>query len=428
MSVLNGHLKALRRNRLVGADMQVEPVRPAARATAEPTASTSSADANHSSSSSDRNSSKGNENSMKSLIRRTGAIAAALALTVTVAACGSDDKSGAGRSDVVFAIGAPVLIDSTAPYATVPPALGYWDSEESGVNVEAQPTEGATAAMQLMLAGTADLSNGGTSSMYQAAVDNPDVRIVSLQAANMWKIDVLEGSDVTAISQLKGTKIGVQSLSSASYLFGRAAVAASGLDPDKDVEWLAIGVGSQAAQALDDDTVAAYATYTGPNAVVASILDKKLVDLPTPLDEIPGLTGIATTKDFLEGSRDTLVDFLAGYYQGLVFGAENPGAALQIHWQKYPEQKPEGAIEKAVAATVPTVQERYAYSAEPGPDGVIGEISMEDAQKGIDFMYEYGIIEKPLKAEDLVDLSPSIDAAAKYDIDAVKQQAADWTP
>ena len=365
---------------------------------------------------------------MKSILRRVGVVAAALTISSTLAACGSDDESGEGGSDVVFAIGAPVLIDSTAPYSTVPPAMGYWDSEESGVNVEAQPTEGATAAMQLLLAGTADLSNGGTSSMYQAAVDNPDVRIVSLQAANMWKIDVLEGSEVTEISQLKGAKIGVQSLSSASYLFGRAAVAASGLDPDADVEWLAIGVGSQAAQALDDGTVEAYATYTGPNAVVSSILDKKLIDLPTPLDDVPGLSGIATTKDFLENNRDTVVNFLAGYYEGLVFGAENPGAALQIHWEEYPEQKPDGDVEEAVAATVPTVEERFAYSAEPGPNGIIGEISMEDAQEAIDFMYEYGIIEEPLKAEDMVDLSPSVDAAENYDVEAVKQEAADWKP
>lgn len=365
---------------------------------------------------------------MKSIVRRIGVLAATLALTTTLAACGSDDSSGEGGEDVVFAIGAPVLIDSTAPYATVPAAMGYWDSAESGVNVEPQPTEGATAAMQLVLAGSADISNGGTSSMYQSAVDNPEVRIVSLQATNVWKIDVVEGSEITEISQLEGQKIGVQSLSSASYLFGRAAVAASGLDPDTDVEWLAIGVGSQAAQALESDTVAAYATYTGPNAVVASILDKPLIDLPTPLDEIPGLMGIATTQDFLENNRETVVDFLAGYYKGLVFGAENPGAALQIHWEAYPEQKPSGSVEEALASAVPTVEERFVYSAEPGPNGVIGEVSMEDAQKAIDFMYENGIIKEQLNAEDIVDLSPSAEAAEKYDIDAVKQEAADWTP
>lgn len=364
---------------------------------------------------------------MKPFLRRLGVLAAALTLGSTLAACGSDEPAGEADASVVFAIGAPVLIDSTAPYATVPGAVGYWDSSDSGVNVEPQPTEGATAAMQLVLAGSADISNGGTASMLQAAVDNPEVRIVSLQATNVWKIDVVEGSEITEISQLKGQKIGVQSLSSASYLFGRAAVAASGLDPDTDVEWLAVGVGSQAAQAIESNTVAAYATYTGPNAIVASILGKPLIDLPTPLDDVPGLMGIATTQDFLENNRETLVNFLSGYYKGLVFGATNPGAALQIHWEAYPEQKPSGSLEEALASAVPTVEERFVFTAEPGPSGVIGEVSMEDAQKAIDFMYEHGILKEQLNAEDVVDLSPSVDAN-NFDIEAIKQEAADWTP
>lgn len=357
--------------------------------------------------------------------RAIGAATAALALVVGLTACGSDDSASGDDPKVTFAVGAPVLVDSTAPYTSVPDANGYWGDET--VDVHVQPTEGATASMQLLSAGKADFTNGGTSSMYQAAVENPDVRIVSLQAANVWKISVPEGSEITQIADLTGKKLGVQSLSSASYLFGRAAVAASGLDPDADVEWIPIGVGSQAAQALDDGTVAGYATYTGPNAVVASVLGKKLIDLPTPLDEIPGLFGIATTKQFLDEHRDVVVGFLKGFYEGAVFAAENPAAALQIHWAEHPEQKPKGDEQEALDKTIPTVEGRYEDAVVPGADGNIGEISMEEAQAAIDFMYEYGVIKEQLKAEDIVDLSVTVEAN-DFDTDAVKQQAQDWKP
>lgn len=366
---------------------------------------------------------------MMTIFRRSrrpiGAAAAALALAVALTACGSDDAASNDGSEVTFAVGAPVLVDSTAPYTSVPQANAYWSDES--IDVQVQPTEGATASMQLLSAGKADFTNGGTSSMYQAAVDNPDVRIVSLQAANVWKISVPEGSEIEQIADLKGKKIGVQSLSSASYLFGRAAVAASGLDPDADVEWIPIGVGSQAAQALEDGTVSGYATYTGPNAVVASVLGKKLVDLPTPLDEIPGLFGIATTKQFLEENRDVVVGFLKGFYQGAVFAAENPAAALQIHWAEYPEQRPKGDVQAALDTTVPTVVGRYEDAVVPGEEGNIGEISMEDAQAAIDFMYEYGVIDEQLKAEEVVDLSVTVEAN-DFDVEAVRTQAQEWQP
>ncbi|WP_166741709.1 ABC transporter substrate-binding protein [Cumulibacter soli] len=348
-----------------------------------------------------------------------------MTLISALAACGSsEDESGDGSS-VTFAVGAPVLIDSTAPYTTVPVTQGYWEDE--GMSVEVEPTQGATASMQLLMAGKADISNGGTSSMYQAAIANPDLRIVSLQPKNVWQISVPADSDITEIADLKGKKLGVQSLSSASYLFGRAALAASGVDPDKDVEWIPTGVGSQAAQALNDGTVVAYATYTGPNAVVASVMGEELVDLPTPLDEIPGLSGIATTKDFLADNRDAVVEFLQGYYKGAVFAATNPSAALQIHWAENPEQKPDGDLQEALDATVPTVEERFEGAVETDDSGVIGDVSIEEVQKSIDFMYEYGIIDEQLKAEDIVDLSPSVDANA-FDVDAIKQEATDWKP
>lgn len=157
------------------------------------------------------------------------------------------------------------------------------------------------------------------------------------------------------------------------------------------------------------------------------MLGKKLVDLPTPLDEIPGLFGIATTKQFLEENRDVVVSFLKGFYQGAVFAAENPAAALQIHWAEHPEQRPKGDVQAAVDTTVPTVVGRYEDAVVPGAEGNIGEISMEDAQAAIDFMYEYGVIDEQLKAEEVVDLSVTVEAN-DFDVEAVRTQAQEWQP
>jgi NitT/TauT family transport system substrate-binding protein len=345
---------------------------------------------------------------------------------ISAAALGLTRCSSEKPGTITFAIGAPVLIDSTAPYASVPKAMGYW--KDQGLSVNLQPTQGATASMQLLLAGKADITNGGSSSFYQAAAKSPELRVINLQTENIWQVTVPEDSPIKTIDALKGKTIGVQSFSSASYLFGRSAVAASGLNADTDVRWLAVGVGSQAAQALKIGTIAAYATYDGPSGVIGSILGKKLINLPTPLDQIPGLGGYATTEKFLKEHRDVVVKFLKGINEGAVFAAANPGAALQIQWKTYPEQKPRDmSTEDAVKATIPNVETRYKSGAAPGASGLLGDVAMADIQKSIDFMAKYGILKEPLDAAKVTDMSTNADAN-KFDAAAIKKQAMDWKP
>lgn len=329
-------------------------------------------------------------------------------------------------ANVTFAIGAPVLIDSTAPYASVPQTMKYW--EEEGLTVNLQPTQGATASIQLLLAGRADITNGGSTSFYQAAAKSPEIRVISLQAKNIWQITVPEDSSIKSIEALKGQVIGVQSFSSAAFLFGRAAVAASGLDPDADVKWLAVGVGSQAAQALRDGTVAAYATYDGPSGVIGTILGKSLVNLPTPLDEVPGMSGYATTEKFLKEHPDVVAKFLRGAYKGAIFAAANPAAALQIQWQTYPEQKPRGmSTEEAIKTALAGVETRYKSGAEPGPTGLLGDIPMDDVQQSIDFMLKYGVIKEKLEASKVVDTSLNKEAN-DFDAEPIREAAKNWKP
>ncbi len=349
-----------------------------------------------------------------------------LAAIIAIAGSFTLQAQAAQPVDITFAVGAPVLIDSTAPYASVPLAMGYW--KQQGLNVTVQPTQGATASMQLLLAGRAQVSNGGSSSFYQAAALSPEVRVVSLQTKNIWQVAVPENSPIKSIGQLKGKTIGAQSFSSASYLFGRAAVAAFGLNPDRDVHWLAVGVGSQAAQALRSGAMAAYATYDGPSGVVGSILGTKMINVPTPLDKVPGLGGYATTAKFLKEHRDTVVKFLIGVNEGAVFAATNPAAALQIQWKAYPEQKPRSmSTEDAIKAMLPSVQTRFDSGAEPGASGLIGDVSMADIQRSIDFMAQYGILKQKLDASAVADMSLSADAN-KFDANAIREQAQDWKP
>lgn len=329
---------------------------------------------------------------------------------------------------VQYPLGAPIIIDTNAAYTVIPEKLGFWKDE--GVEVHMTNVAGGVAAIQQIAAGRGDVTYSGSIVFFQADADSPEIgiRVVAAQAANMWNIFVPEGSAVKTIDDLKGKTIGVQSFSSASYMFGKAAVAASGLDPDKDVKWLVVGVSSQAAQAIQSGTVDAYASYFGPSGVVETKLGKKITPLPTPNDKIEGTLGFAMPERFIKEHPDVAVRFLRGVYKGMVFAAANPSAALQIYWDAVPQQRPRNkSVDEALKETLPNVVRRFEQAAQQDTDGYMNVVSVEGMQKSIDYMYKYGMIKKKLDASKVVQMDLS-KKANDFDKDAIVEMAKNWKP
>src|ERR1700749_261607 len=68
--------------------------------------------------------------------------------------------------------------------------------------------------------------------------------------SNIWSVAVLPDSPIKTLVDLKGKKLGVQSMGSAGTTFGRAVAQQAGLDPDRDISFLPIGVGAQAVTSV----------------------------------------------------------------------------------------------------------------------------------------------------------------------------------
>lgn len=353
--------------------------------------------------------------------------AAVGALLLTACANGSGGEDGSGGTTVRFGVGDPQLQVGTAPYTSTPEQMGYW--KDHGLNVESQGTEGAVASVQGLLTGNFDIVNGGSTAFYEAAAKDPSIRIISLGADNIWKISVPPDSPIKTIDDLKGTTIGAQSKSSSSYLFGRAALSSSGLDPDDDVKWLAVGVGAQAAQALRSGQIDAYASYEGPLGVVGSVYGKQLRPLESPLDQLTGTLGLATTADYLKENEDTVVAFLEAYNEGKVFADENPRASIQLHWKEYPAQAPKDQSTKAaVDETLPIVEERWAIDAAPGTDDLVGYLDEQSMQESVDFFRKYGLLENEIDVDQVSAMNVARRAAESFDKDTAIRDAKQWKP
>ncbi|MFC9839243.1 ABC transporter substrate-binding protein [Rhodococcus sp. NPDC127530] len=348
-----------------------------------------------------------------------------MASALMSAACGSS-SSGSTDDALVFNVGSAVSTVVMSPYTVVPQVNGYW--KDAGVDVEVQNANGSTAALQLLLSGRADIVISGTDTTYSTAAQNKDLRVVSLIPGNVWRIGVPESSSISGVEQLRGKTIGVISLTSGSYTYGRSIVRAAGLNPDSDVSWLPIGTGTQAAEAIDSGRVQAFSAYDGPLDLVSAVTQEKLRALPSALDDIAGSMGYVTTKKVLETRRDDIEAFLKGSYQGMEFSLANPDAAIQIYWEQFPDQKPAGMAQAdAVAEAKHSVTNAWANRFGVGDDGMRGYLTDENVEEAANFFTKYQITEGEVPYKEVVDLDLN-KTANTFDAEQVKAAATAWKP
>ena len=134
----------------------------------------------------------------------------------------------------------------------IPKGLGLF--EEFGIDVTYQPTSGSATAVQLVQAGEADLGQGSPASVMSAIDKGVNIKIVyNIVPEYGSGLAVLPDSDIQSPEDLAGKTVGVASLSSARLPEAKAMAEEAGVGDD--VEFVAVGVGAQAASALDSKKV-----------------------------------------------------------------------------------------------------------------------------------------------------------------------------
>ncbi|MCZ7536249.1 MAG: ABC transporter substrate-binding protein [Acidimicrobiia bacterium] len=110
--------------------------------------------------------------------------------------------------------------------------------------------------VQLLTVGQADIGFTVSSNVVLAHAQDIPVRpFYNILTKSGTAITVLDDSPITSAEQLRGGTIGTATVGVGQYFNGLAMVAAAGLDPETDVEWVSVGVGAQALQALESGTV-----------------------------------------------------------------------------------------------------------------------------------------------------------------------------
>jgi NitT/TauT family transport system substrate-binding protein len=359
---------------------------------------------------------------MKRII--TGAAIIGVLLAIWGAAGLAQDKP---LKKVVFAVTTKDISVGHSAHSSVPQALGYW--KEEGLDVTVTSVEGSAAGMQQLAAGNLQVVSLGPEEIVIGREKGVKIKGFYVQAREtIYRLVVPADSPLQKVADLKGKTIGVPSLASGSVPFAKALVASVGIDPEKDLKILAVGVGAPGRLALQQKTVDCLALWDTLQASIEnSGMALRRLDLPM-VHEMLGQT-LATRDDLVTENSAMLVGFARGIAKATVFGLANPEAAVRIHWKMYPETKPQTGDEaKALKDALNVFNARFMLQrVDNRPDTRFGIGTLAQWEKLKSIFKDQKFIEGTVPAADLYSAA-LVDQINKFDRAAIVAQAKAYKP
>ena len=354
----------------------------------------------------------------------TGIVMMGVLLAIWSAAGLAQDKP---LRKVVFAVTTKDISVGHAAHSSLPQALGYWKDE--GLDVTVTSVEGSVAGMQQLAAGNLQTVSLGPEEIVIGREKGIKIKGFYVQAREtIYRLVVPADSPLQKVADLKGKTIGVPSLASGSVPFAKALVASVGVDPEKDVKILAVGVGAPGRLALQQKTVDCLALWDTLQASIEnSGMPLRRLDLPM-VHEMLGQT-LATRDDQVTENAAMLIGFARGIAKATVFGLANPEAAVRIHWKMYPQTKPQTGDEaQALKDALNIFNSRFMLQrVDNRPDPRFGIGTPVQWEKLQSIFKEQKFIEGTVPAADLY-TAALIDQINKFDRAAIVAQAKAYKP
>jgi NitT/TauT family transport system substrate-binding protein len=312
--------------------------------------------------------------------------------------------------------------EAYSPFA-IAKEKGYFAAE--GYDVTLVAVGGSNEAAIQVSAGNAEV---GAASPGEALIgiqsNKLDVRyFYGLYYSNIWSISVLPDSPIKTLGDLKGKRLGVQSMGSAGTTFGRAFAQAAGLDPDKDVSFMSIGVGAQAVTSVRQKLVDAVVYWDAALAKFKfSGLDLRNLPIPEDLRTLPDVSLLAR-KDTFKKNPKMLTGVARAIAKAYDYSMANPEAAVLLTWKAYPETRsknpdPVAALKEGVAVN----QARLGIWNSPQIGDKHGFLVEADWNRLIKFFVEQKVLPASVPVEQVIS-NEFIDQINTYDRAAVISEA-----
>jgi NitT/TauT family transport system substrate-binding protein len=331
-----------------------------------------------------------------------------------VAVLGLCNHAGAAEKFTVILAQTTISVNE-AINTFVPKHLGYF--KEADLDVELQTSAGGTQIIQLLTAGRAQIGLVSAPSLIIARQKGvPVVAVYNYQRKHATAIAVAAEGKIKEPKDLRGKRIGMFSMTSMRTFDGKAMIKAAGLDPDKDVTWVPVGFGAQAAGALTRGDVDALTLWDSTYVDIEN-LGVKLKYYTFPFqDDLVGL-GYITTHKVLASQRDTLIRYLRAVAKATVFAQANPKAAVCAYYDATGDLRTASNKEKTIQDALNLLKSNLANLELPSSSTSLGSYPGADVWKSNEKYYrDIGIVDKELApSEYFVADTTFYDAINKFD-------------
>lgn len=352
-----------------------------------------------------------------------------LSISVTAALLASVIASPAQAQDlrqVTFGLPNVTMTPAFCMFA-VASELGFF--AEEGLDVRVQTMQGAGQVAQLLAAGSIEIGGVTPEPIWTSIDQGYDFRIVyNLVREPTGAIGVPEDSPINGLEDLAGKRLGVQSLGSSNIVLTNALLPRVGVDPE-DVQYLAVGVGAQAYQALMAGHVDGLAT-SDTNFAPLENMGLKLKYFLGPGQEALFSTQVVVQGSTLEQDPDFITRFGRALAKGTTVAVEDPEACIRMMWKQYPDTIEIGRAEdEQLAGSLLVLQKRLDLmmdddSAEHG----WGWTNPENVQIWNTFATDTAIIPKSIENVENHFTNDFVEAYNDFDRDEVLARAAAWQP
>jgi NitT/TauT family transport system substrate-binding protein len=309
------------------------------------------------------------------------------------------------------------------PMYAVPKHFGWF--EEEGLDVVWEFSSGSSAAIQLLLAGNADIINSNAEPIFTTRNEgNPVVAFMAVKGRSGYAIGVLPDSPIQSLEDCEGKIIGVSSLGSGAVPIISGELGKLGLEQDVDYTLVAAGSGAQGATALTSGQVDALGLWDATYAVIENQgVEMRYIDLPI-LDNLAPFSMVAT-EDFIAENPEVVRGFARAVVKGFRWSLENPEAMVELFYYYFPSMKAIGIpAEEAVKQEV-HVFEMWMANAAKFQDPVWGYQYPEKWEFSQKHYVEQGLLDQERDPTQYYS-NDLVEAYNDFDLDALLQHAREY--
>lgn len=326
-----------------------------------------------------------------------------------------------------FQFGLPVATINSA-YCMFPTAMRMGYFAEEGLQATIQNIAGSTSVVQTVLSGSLDVGGATPEPIFKAISEgSPLVMIYDYVRRPTGSVAVPAGSDIREFADLRGKRLGAQSLASGNIMLTNALLSKVGIDPKTEITYLSVGVGGQALQALRSGHVdglilfdSLYVQMEGMGAKLRYIYGEGQERLFS--------TQFVMRTETIKEDPDFAVGFGRAIAKATLFARENPEACVRMLWAEFPSSRVAGMPESEQVKNDVAVLKKRMELLIPDDDKGWGRYNEKDVEAWDAFAASGGIIKAPLADLNSVFTNQFVDAFNDFDHQAVVEQAHNWKP